>query len=294
MLASAADDGEESGATGFVSKLGAAPASSSCGVADALFSPLTGGGFWTQHADFVEDAETGSPVREKKDGVAVHEEDVTVMAAEENTLPLTERWALEPLPLGGTAITNPVSGQSYEYTFCRPEIRGVPHPGFINPELWELQKAQLTFRTGDIAVCTMSKCGTTLMEQLVLLLLNGGDADALNPVHKSTMDRGEGSFGKIWTEMAVIDGLEGLDSAVSGDGLTTAPRIQTAVMGEGRARMSVADFDALSPPRVLKSHAPRPLFLAEARARGLLGEGTGRGAPPPGSHSTRGFRGELF
>ena len=100
MLASAADDGEESGATGFVSKLGAAPASSSCGVADALFSPLTGGGFWTQRADLVEDAETGSPVREKKDGVAVHEEDVTVMAAEENTLPLDRAVGARATPVG--------------------------------------------------------------------------------------------------------------------------------------------------------------------------------------------------
>ena len=50
-----------------------------------------------------------APVREKKDGVAVDEEGVAVMAAGGNTLPLTGRWALEPLPLGGTAITNPDS-----------------------------------------------------------------------------------------------------------------------------------------------------------------------------------------
>ena len=50
-----------------------------------------------------------APVCEKKDGVAVDEEGVAVMAAGGNTLPLTGRWALEPLPLGGTAITNPDS-----------------------------------------------------------------------------------------------------------------------------------------------------------------------------------------
>jgi hypothetical protein len=42
-----------------------------------------------------------------------------------------------------------------------------------------------------IAVCkltvtTFPKCGTTWMEQIVLLLLNGGDVEALDPLSKNS------------------------------------------------------------------------------------------------------------
>ena len=180
------------------------------------------------------------------------------MAAKLDTMTLAD-WELEPLATGGTQAIDRARGRRFEYTFCSSMVRGVPHPPFIQPDLWELQKASLAFRAGDVFVCTMSKCGTTLAEQIVLLLLNGGDAAGLNPLHKNTLDRASGCVGKIWPEMAVIDGLtDGADEAATG----TAK----ACMGEGKARMSVADFDALPAPRILKTHAPRPLFLAEVKS----------------------------
>ena len=61
-------------------------------------------------------------------------------------------------------------------------------------------------------VSTFSKCGTTLTEQIVLLLLNGGKTEELNPLHKNTRDHISGKAGKIWTEMAVVDGLAGIEN----------------------------------------------------------------------------------
>lgn len=164
-------------------------------------------------------------------------------------------WRLDPLSPSGTAVVNTRTGEKHDYTFPSSIIRGHPHPPFIREDAWESQKSILKFRPGDVFVTTMSKCGTTLAEQVVLLLLNGGNIDELNPLHKNTFDPHSGKIGKVWTEMSVIDGL-GLD--YDGD-----DGIGKACNGEGKARMSVEDFDSLPSPRILKTHAPRELFLAE-------------------------------
>jgi len=62
--------------------------------------------------------------------------------------------------------------------------------------------------------------------------------------------------GKIWTEVAVIEGL------VPSSGSKTTESNGTEMMaGEDNARMSPADFDSLPSPRILKTHASRSLFL---------------------------------
>ncbi len=169
-------------------------------------------------------------------------------------------WDLEPTAssLDGkdktaTAIVDKSSGRIHEYSFATSIVHGVPHPPFIRQEVVEAQQSQLEFRDSDLFVVTFSKCGTTLMEQIVLLLLNNGKSEDLNPLHKNTLDRSSGKMGKVWTEMAVIDGLKGLETDIVDDA--------KACMGEGKARMSVQDFDELPSPRVLKSHAPTNLFL---------------------------------
>jgi len=96
------------------------------------------------------------------------------------------------------------------------------------------------------------------MEQIVLLLMNGGDASVLNPLHKNTLDvRCPGKGGKIWPEMAVVKGLlqDDDNSASFGE----------ACNGENKACMTVEEFDSLPSPRVLKTHAPREIFLGDSK-----------------------------
>lgn len=176
-------------------------------------------------------------------------------------------WDLKPIASSlnrndetATAVVDKSSGRLHEYSFATSIVHGVPHPPFIRQEVVDAQQSQLVFRETDLFVVTFSKCGTTLMEQIVLLLLNNGKGEDLNPLHKNTLDIASGRVGKVWTEMAVIDGLKGLKNDIVDDA--------KACMGEGKARMTVQDFDALPPPRVLKSHAPTNLFLdKENKAR---------------------------
>ena len=55
----------------------------------------------------------------------------------------------------------------------------------------------------------------------------------------------------------VISELKTIDISV-GDNATSK-----ACMGEEKARMSAKDFESISSPRILKTHAPRDMFLAE-------------------------------
>ena len=161
---------------------------------------------------------------------------------------------------GGTAVIHKPTGRRYEYTFADSLIRNIPHPPFIQESVWEAQMSHpLKFRSSDVFIATYSKCGTTLAEQIVLLLLNGGRDDELNPLHKNTLDKESGKIGKIWTEMAVVDGLRGLQTN------NNCVDNQKACMGEGKARMSVTEFDALPSPRILKTHAPTKLFLDQKK-----------------------------
>mmetsp|Transcript_29222 Transcript_29222/g.76533 ORF Transcript_29222/g.76533 Transcript_29222/m.76533 type:complete len:406 (+) Transcript_29222:197-1414(+) len=125
------------------------------------------------------------------------------------------------------------------------QVRGVPHPPFIRePEWTALAASGRIPKPGDVWVATFPKCGTTFTEQVVLLLLNGGDPAKLTPRTQNTYDRATGS-GKVWVEQMV----------------------RVAETADDRAdrfvgpRMQLTEFTALPSPRVLKTHAPRQLFL---------------------------------
>jgi len=82
--------------------------------------------------------------------------------------------------------------------------------------------------------------------------------DESNPLDKNAYSKEKSSLvGKIWVEMAVVDGLEGVDvpATMGPVGPGGEP------LGEARSRMSVRDFDAIPSPRVLKSHEPPRLYL---------------------------------
>ena len=184
-------------------------------------------------------------------------------------------WALKPVDddnqsktattTAGTAVVHKTTGSRFTYTFPSSLVNNIPHPGWITQANWELQQSKIKFRPSDIFVSTFSKCGTTLAEQIVLLLLNGGKVEELNPLHKNTLDNsgrgatvasGKKAVGKIWTEMAVVDGLTDEKKTSSNDANTNK-----SCMGEDKGRMTLSQFNSLPEPRVLKTHAPPSLFL---------------------------------
>ncbi|KAH8071252.1 sulfotransferase [Aureococcus anophagefferens] len=73
-------------------------------------------------------------------------------------------------------------GKGMAYSLLRlPDGRMVPHPPCVKPSaVAELRRSFLS-RAGDVFVCTYPKCGTTWMQQIVLLLLHGGDATKVKP-----------------------------------------------------------------------------------------------------------------
>ena len=81
------------------------------------------------------------------------------------------------------------------------------------------------------------------MEQIVLLLRNGGDPNSLDNTKMNNYDESTGQ-GKVWPEQRVR--LGPLDAE---DNFNMSPK------------MSLADFDSIPAPRTLKTHAPRAMFL---------------------------------
>lgn len=90
-------------------------------------------------------------------------------------------------------------------------------------------------RPGDVVVATYPKCGTTLVEQIVLLLLSGGDSDSTHPLsrHHHSRTTPASAAIKFWPED---------DVGVS---------------------ISIADFENIpqSTRRILKTHAPIHLVV---------------------------------
>lgn len=95
------------------------------------------------------------------------------------------------------------------------------------------------YREGDIVVTTYHKCGTTLAEQIVLLLLNGGDAASLDPLSKNSANL-HGGLGKVWPEQCIRP--DAICEQHDGKG------------AEEFRPQKLAWFDALPSPRVLKTH----------------------------------------
>jgi len=171
-------------------------------------------------------------------------------------------WALQSPTIGdgnddGGAITvvNKTTNKQYKN---RPMINidGIAHPPFIRKEVLNAQRSKLSFRPTDLFVTTYAKCGTTLTEQIVCLLLNDGRSDNLNPLDKNSFDKHSDVVGKIWTEVAVVEGL-GIDIDNNNYEATTTTAKRLCEM---KLRMSVDEFDTIPSPRVLKTHEPVQLF----------------------------------
>jgi len=118
------------------------------------------------------------------------------------------------------------------------KVEGIPHPPFITQQSWNESRACFKPKEGDVWVATYPKCGTTFMEQIILLLQHNGDASKTSPATQNNYSAERGA-GKVWVEQRVR--------------LNPDPK---------RNQMSFEELGALPAPRVLKTHAPWNLFLA--------------------------------
>lgn len=144
-------------------------------------------------------------------------------------------------------------------------VEGVAHPPFIRQRTWELLKEKMVHRPSDIWVATFPKCGTTLMEQVILLLLISGDPSRLDPRSKNGFNKHCG-VGKVWPESDLAMNVNGEDPRLHGK-------------GKSKGKMQLQDFSQIQGARLLKTHAPRQLFLATRSVDPASLSSSGRPAP---------------
>eukprot|EP00656_Telonema_subtile_P031090 TRINITY_DN34071_c0_g1_i1.p1 TRINITY_DN34071_c0_g1~~TRINITY_DN34071_c0_g1_i1.p1 ORF type:complete len:375 (-),score=86.20 TRINITY_DN34071_c0_g1_i1:278-1402(-) len=115
------------------------------------------------------------------------------------------------------------------------------YPGSTQFRHWLF--SHVHYRPGDVVLATFPKCGPTLAEQVVLLLLNGGRPELLDPLSKNAANyRGGDAPGKVWAD-ACIRPDEEVRAHTGGGAEEFVPR-------------SVDWFDGLPSPRVIKTHQP--------------------------------------
>lgn len=134
-----------------------------------------------------------------------------------------------------------VNGESYEF--------------FCEKSRWELLNSEIRYRKGDIIIGSFPKCGTTWLEQIVLLLLNDGVKETMDPSAKNNYEKDATSTSvrKVWPEAALLQD----------------PDIQNHI-GKQATPLSLEDFANIPDPRVMKSHAAPNKFLG-VNGQGLAG-----------------------
>lgn len=136
--------------------------------------------------------------------------------------------------------------QAFCLSNCFP-VEGLVLPGIFvqSRQRYDWLRNNIKLRKEDVVVCTYPKCGTTWCENILVLLLNGIDAN-FQPLSKNTFEPSTG-VGKIWPSANVWEDPEH----------TTLPRKE----GELKLRMTRGQFDAVSGRRLIKSHMPYHMFL---------------------------------
>ena len=83
-------------------------------------------------------------------------------------------------------------------------VDGVIYPSMITPEKWKMLNSSVKYRASDILVVSYPKSGTTLIEQCILLILNGGNNSVLCPANKNVYSpTASEKGGKIWLEACI-------------------------------------------------------------------------------------------
>lgn len=122
-------------------------------------------------------------------------------------------------------------------------VNGISFSTGCSQSRWDELNKIVEYRDTDILVATYPKCGTTWVEQIILLLLNNGDSTLLNPATKNTYRPGTGEKGKIWLEAC----------------LNQAPAV-AGIFAEFNT-LTIDEVNHVPSPRVIKTHAPVPLIL---------------------------------
>jgi hypothetical protein len=139
------------------------------------------------------------------------------------------------------------STPAQSFTVTTSLVDGVAYSLFCPKERWSKLNMLTQYRAGDIIVATFPKCGTTWIEQCILLLLADGYKEGLNPATKNVYVPGSTAPGKVWLEAA----------------LQQDPSLQHK-MGLEAAPLSVQNFMEMPGSRVIKTHAPVQLLLGMA------------------------------
>lgn len=175
---------------------------------------------------------------------------------------MTDAWAVECIPrddgsglhlIKATSMADPSVSHSHPHRI----VRGVTNLTSLTEERFDYIDKHVKYRKGDIIITSYPKCGTTWAEQVVLLLLNGGHKERLNPSHKNVYRLDLKAPGKLWPEAVINQDPKEQECS----GLEFAP-------------MTIEEFDEAPDRRVIKSHA---------RYEQLIGcEGQGLAKTPDG------------
>jgi hypothetical protein len=131
-----------------------------------------------------------------------------------------------------------------EYKFEFALIHGVYCFKYCPFSRYQKISEGLKYRPSDIIVSTYPKCGTTWIEQVVLLL-KVGDPSRLDPVHRNAYNK-ETGVGKLWPDAMLFQ-----DRADDGEKEFQA--------------LTWEDFDFAPSPRIIKTHHALPLLLGTNR-----------------------------
>jgi hypothetical protein len=128
---------------------------------------------------------------------------------------------------------------SVHYRFRYAFIHGIPCLQWCPPSRYEKIDQGINYRSSDTLVSTYPKCGTTWIEQTVLLL-NCTNLDFMDEVHKNAYNKVTG-FGKIWPDAMLLQ-----------DRVTNERQYQN---------MTWEEFDSAPAPRIVKIHYPVPILI---------------------------------
>jgi hypothetical protein len=137
-----------------------------------------------------------------------------------------------------------VAGAGKPLTYNISSVRGCAYPVMCNEARWEQLNSNIQYRSSDILVVTYPKCGTTWIEQVVLLLLHRGYASRLDTAGKNSYHPITNPVGKIWPEACV-----------------NQDPVKGAEIGKEFETLAWEEFENAPAPRLIKSHAPVQLLL---------------------------------
>jgi hypothetical protein len=110
--------------------------------------------------------------------------------------------AKETLPAEYESV-HTASASDKPLTYKISSVRGCAFPVPCNETRWEYLNNRMHYRPSDILVVTYPKCGTTWVEQVVLLLLYPQDASSFDIAGKNCYHPVDNPFGKIWPEACI-------------------------------------------------------------------------------------------